>query len=147
MAVERESSRFTTVFSWDSLSADIPPFPVIQSYDCGERGGGHAVPELYAIPGLHGRGGTGALQSHDCRRAGTPGHAFPGFTLFQSYAMVADRPEHYSLTTVDVHGHAVPGLYAFLSSSLMAVERQEHPSLTTVVVHGYAVPSPPSLLS
>ena len=39
MAVERESSRFTTVFSWDSLSADIPPFPVIQSYDCGERGG------------------------------------------------------------------------------------------------------------
>ena len=86
-----------------------------------EKGGGHAVPELYAIPGLHGRGGTGALQSHDCRRAGTPGHAFPGFTLFQSYAMVADRPEHYSLTTVDVHGHAVPGLYAFQSSSLMAV--------------------------
>lgn len=50
MAVERESSRFTTVFSWDSLSADIPPFPVIQSYDCGERGGGTLSPSFTPFP-------------------------------------------------------------------------------------------------
>ena len=42
MAVERESSRFTTVFSWDS--------PVIQSYDCGEGGRGTLSPSFTPFP-------------------------------------------------------------------------------------------------
>ena len=49
--------------------------------------------------------------------------------------MVAARPEYYSLTTVDVQGHAVPapGFAPFQSPSRrMAGGRQEHASLTTV---------------
>ena len=39
---------------------------------------------------------------------------FYAFPILQSYAMTAERPEHYKyhLTTVDMHGHAVPGLCA-----------------------------------
>ena len=73
----------------------------------------------------------------------------------QGYAVRSspiDGQEHSSLTTVDVQGHAVPGLYAppvvgllncsdtlsrgftpFQSFSLMAVERQEHSSIDTTV--------------
>ena len=41
----------------DSFSADIPPFPVVESYDSGDvKGGGAHCPKLYAFPVLQSYG-------------------------------------------------------------------------------------------
>ena len=113
----------------DSFSADIPPFPVVESYDSGDvKGGGHIAPSFTPFQSssltelwLLSDRSTPVSSTVDVQRYGVPGALRPSssrtaaFPVLQDYAMVAERPEYYyrhSLTTVDVHGHAVLGLCA-----------------------------------
>ena len=144
----------------DSLSADSPPFPVVEFYYSGDvkRGGGHAAPsftpfqsssltELWLLTDRS----TPVSSTVDVQRYGIPEALRPSSSIVGlppswssslTYAMVAERPEYYSFTTVDVQGHAVPapGFAPFQSPSRrMAGGRQEHASLTTVDVQGHDV--------